>query len=219
MNTPYPIAIVGSSGRGKTMSFRNMNPDTCGFINAENKPLPFINKFKHYCTPNTWTETYQKLIEYGKDPEITEVVLDSFSAYIDSLLKTARETKKNFDIWNMYNEEVGKLLFLIKKYPKDIFVTGHSANVETETGVLERRMAIKGNEWNKTGIEKDFTIVVFADSMTKDNKRNFVFNLLSDGTSSAKTPPFLLPEGQDIIPNDANAFLQSIRSILNNNKE
>ena len=91
--TPYPIAIVGSSGRGKTMAFRNMNPETCGFINCENKPLPFINKFKHYCTPSTWQETYQKLIEYGKNPDITEVVLDSFSAYIDSLLKTARETK------------------------------------------------------------------------------------------------------------------------------
>lgn len=94
MIQPYQIAVVSASGKGKTMSFRNMNPETCGFINAEGKPLPFINKFKHYCTPNTWTETYQKLIEYGKDPEITEVVLDSFSAYIDSLLKTARETKK-----------------------------------------------------------------------------------------------------------------------------
>jgi hypothetical protein len=94
MNTPYPIAIVGSSGRGKTMSFQNMDPNTCGFINCENKPLPFINKFKNYCTPSTWQETYQKLIEYGKNPDITEVVLDSFSAYADSLLKTARETKK-----------------------------------------------------------------------------------------------------------------------------
>ena len=218
MNTPYPIAIVGSSGRGKTMSFRNMNPETCGFINAENKPLPFINKFKHYCTPNTWTETYQKLIEYGKNPEITEVVLDSFSAYIDSLLKTARETKKNFDIWNMYNEEVGKLLFLIKKYPKDIIVTGHSANVETETGVLERRMAVKGNEWNKTGVESAFTIVAFTEVVFRENKRDYVFNLLADGTTSAKTPPIFLPEGKETIANDCNEFLTFIRNTLSNNK-
>jgi hypothetical protein len=218
MNIPYPIAIVGSSGRGKTMSFRNMNPETCGFINAENKPLPFINKFKHYCTPNTWTETYQKLIEYGKNPEITEVVLDSFSAYIDSLLKTARETKKNFDIWNMYNEEVGKLLFLIKKYPKDIIVTGHSANVETETGVLERRMAVKGNEWNKTGVESAFTIVAFTEVVFRENKRDYVFNLLADGTTSAKTPPIFLPEGKETIANDCNEFLTFIRNTLSNNK-
>lgn len=217
--TPYPIAIVGSSGRGKTMAFRNMNPETCGFINCENKPLPFINKFKHYCTPSTWQETYQKLIEYGKNPDITEVVLDSFSAYIDSLLKTARETKKNFDIWNMYNEEVGKLLFTIKKYPKDIIVTGHSANVELDTGgVFERRMAVKGNEWNKTGIESAFTIVAFAEVMFTDGKRTYVLNLLPDGTNSAKTPPVFLPEGKESIENDANYLLTSIRNTLSNSK-
>ena len=90
----YQFAIVGMSGKGKTMSFRNMSPDTTGFINAECKPLPFINKFKYYSTPKDWQETYQKLIEFAKNPDITEVVLDSFSAYVDSLLKTAREIKK-----------------------------------------------------------------------------------------------------------------------------
>lgn len=218
MNIPYQIAIVAPSGKGKTMSFRNMNPNTCGMINSESKPLPFINKFKHYCTPSTWQETYQKLIEYGKNVEITEVVLDSFSAYTDSLLKTARETKKGFDVWNMYNEEIGKLLFLIKKYPKDIIVTGHSANVETETGVMERRMAVKGNEWNKTGVEKEFTIVAYADIMRQDGKRDFVLNLLSDGITSAKTPPIFLPEGKEVIPNDCNEFLSHIRNILSNSK-
>ena len=95
---PYQIAIAGQSGRGKTMGFRNMNPDTCGFINAEAKPLPFIKDFKHYNIPNNWQETYQTLIDFAKNPDITEVVLDSFSAYSDSLLKTARDKFKNFDI-------------------------------------------------------------------------------------------------------------------------
>lgn len=123
--TPYQIALVGMSGRGKTMSFRNLNPETTGFINIESKPLPFINKFKHYSAPNNWQECYQKLIEYAKDDTIKVVVLDSFSAYVDSLLKTARETKRGFDIWNYYNEEIGKLLFAIKKYPKHIIVSAH----------------------------------------------------------------------------------------------
>ena len=94
MTTPYQIMIVGSSGKGKTYSFRNMNPNTCGFINMEGKPLPFINKFKYYYSPNSWQDAYTKLIEFAKIPEITEVVFDSFSAYMDSVLKTARETKK-----------------------------------------------------------------------------------------------------------------------------
>jgi hypothetical protein len=80
-------------------------------------------------------------------------------------------------------------------------------------------MAVKGNEWNKTGIEKEFTIVVFADVNFVDGKRNFNFNLLSDGTTSAKTPPIFLPEGKEVIPNDCNDFLNSIRNTLNNSKE
>lgn len=140
----YQFAIVGMSGKGKTMCFRNMNPEITGFINAENKPLPFINKFKHYSTPKDWQETYQKLIEFAKNPEITVVVLDSFSAYVDSLLKTAREIKKGFDVWNFYNEEIGKLMYIIKRYPKDIFVSAHYEWVETEEGAIEKRIAVKG---------------------------------------------------------------------------
>lgn len=215
---PYQIAIVGQSGKGKTMCFRNMNPETCAFINMEGKPLPFENKFKHYSIPNNWQECYQKLIEYAKDESVTEVVLDSFSAYVDSLLKTARETKKGFDIWNMYNEEIGKLIYVVKKYNKDIIVTAHSANVETELGIEERRIAVKGNEWNKAGIEKDFTIVLFAevfrDPMTNKAKYKLRFN--SDGKTSAKTPPMFLEENEESMENDAFIFLQRIREKLSN---
>ena len=95
---PYQIAIVGQSGKGKTMTFRNMNPETCAFINMEGKPLPFENKFTKYFMPDTWQECYQNLAECYKDETITEVILDSFSAYVDSLLKTARETKKGSNV-------------------------------------------------------------------------------------------------------------------------
>jgi len=215
---PYQIGLVGQSGKGKTMSFRNMNTETCGFINMEGKPLPFVNNFKHFSSPNTWQECYSKLIEFAKEPTITEVVLDSFSAYVDSLLETARKTKKGFDTWNMYNEEIGKLLYLITKYPKDIIVTGHSANVETESGVEERRIAVKGNEWNKAGIESKFTVVLFAD-VRRDpmtGKSNYILELNSDGKTSAKTPPMFVEEGEEFISNDANAFLQRIRTKLSN---
>ena len=158
------------------------------------------------------------MIEYAKNPEIKVVVLESFSEYIDSLLKTARDIKKNYDVWNMYNEEIGKLMFLIKKYPKDIIVTAHSANVETEEGVAERRIAVKGNEWNKTGVEKDFTIVLFAEVNLSTGKREYILNLLSDGKTSAKTPPIFLEDGKDTMPNDAQNFLLHIRKVLANNK-
>ena len=36
----YQYAIVGSSGKGKTMTFRNMDTNVTGFINAEGKAMP-----------------------------------------------------------------------------------------------------------------------------------------------------------------------------------
>jgi hypothetical protein len=212
----YQFAIVGMSGKGKTMSFRNMDPITTGFINIENKPLPFANKFKYYSTPKDWQETYQTLIEFAKNPEITQVVLDSFSAYVDSLLRTAREIKKGFDVWNLYNEEIGKLMYIIKRYPKDILMSAHYEWVETEEGAVEKRIAVKGKEW-KGMIESNFTIVHYADmKVTADKKREYFITLNSDGKSSAKTPPmFLTNEMEQDIPNDANAFLERVREILN----
>ena len=211
---PYQIAIVGQSGRGKTMGFRNMDPETTGYINAEAKPLPFIKDFKHYTIPNNWQETYQTLIEFAKNPDITTVVLDSFSAYVDSLLMTSRNTYKNHDIWNFYNDEISKLMYIIKYYPKNLIMTAHVANFETNGGITEQRIAVKGNEHNKAGIEHNFTITLFADVRLEDNKRNYVYEFQSNGVTTAKTPPFIA-QGEERMDNDANAFLERINKVLN----
>lgn len=212
---PYQFAIVGSSGRGKTMSFRNMKPETCGFINMENKPLPFINKYKNYSKPTNWQDCYRILIEYAKNSEITEVVFDSFSAYVDSLLASARANYKGFDVWNFYNEEIGKLLNLIKRYPKDIFVTAHYEWVQTEEGAIEKRIKIKGKEWEGL-IEKEFTFVLYTDVNIKENKRDYFFQLNSKGKDSAKTPPMFF-EGKEQISNDSEEVLSEVRKVLSNN--
>jgi hypothetical protein len=216
---PYQFALVGSPGKGKTMSFRNMNPSTTGFINAENKPLPFINNFTNYSAPNSWQECYQKLIEYAKDDSINVVVLDSLSAYLDSVLKTARDTKRGFDIWNFFNEEIGKLMYVIKNYPKYLIVTAHSEWVETENGAEEKRIMVPGGQW-KGKIEKDFTIVVYTDLLMSDEKRNYVLQLNSNGKTSAKTPPMFLSDPEDLgveqIPNDFQLFIDRVDKVLNN---
>ena len=211
--TSYQFALVGMSGKGKTMAFRDMNTETTGFVNMESKPLPFINKFKYYSTPDTWQECYQKLIEYAKNKSIEVVILDSFSAYVDSLLKTARETKKGFDIWNFYNEEIGKLLFMIKKFPKHIIVTAHYEWVETEQGAIEKRITVKGKEW-KGLIEKEFTLVHYVDMKIENEKRNYFIELHSDGTSSGKTPPMFVEENEERIANNYAPFIERVEKKL-----
>ena len=114
----YKVLLVSQSGKGKTYSFRNMNPKTTGFVNVENKPLPFKNKFEHHLRPMNISETKAALKTFADDPAVTCIVMDSLSAYLDMLLSEARSTKKGFEIWNFYNQEVGALFNFIKSIGK-----------------------------------------------------------------------------------------------------
>lgn len=72
-------------------------------------------------------------------------------------------------------------------------------------------------EW-KGLVEKDFTIVHYADMNVVDKKRNYFITLNSDGKSSAKTPPmFLDSEDQERMENDYSLFIAKVNKILNNN--
>ncbi len=208
MRDYYKICLVGSSGKGKTYSFRNMDPDTTGFINVENKPLPFKNKFKYHTRCNTYQDAFEVLAEYAKNPDIISIVFDSFSAYTELVLGEARRTKKGFDIWGMYNDEIGKLLTRIKRIPKEIFVTAHYEIIGIE-GTLEKRIKVKAKEWENQ-VEKEFTLVMFADSKINDKgKPEFTYNLFQENTSS-KCPPDIFGEDIMRIENDSNIILNKI---------
>ncbi len=206
----YKILLVGSSGKGKTYSFRNMNPETTGFINVENKPLPYKNKLKYHARVNSFQEAYDILAEYAKNPEIDSIVLDSLSAYTDLVLADARKTKKGFEIWSMYNDEIGKLLTRIKRIPKEIFVTAHYEILGIE-GTLEKRVKVKAKEWEGQ-IEKEFTVVLYADSKIDDKGQpNYWYNTFQENTS-AKCPPDLISKIK--IENDCSIIHQLVQKYV-----
>lgn len=204
----YKILLVSQSGKGKTYSFRNMNPDTTGFINVENKPLPFKNTFKHHFRALTYIDAYNKLIEYAKNPEINSIVFDSLSSYIDMLLLDARKTKKGFDIWSFYNDEIGKILDIVKKIRKEVFVTGHYEILGIE-GNQEKRIKVKGKEFEGV-VEKEFTIVLYGDRKISDNKKIEAWFDLNLENSSSKCPPGIFGEDTNRIPNDSKIVLDKI---------
>lgn len=206
----YKILLVSQSGKGKTYSFRNMNPKTTGFVNAENKPLPFKNQFEHHERPTNTAETKQALKKLGDDPNIECIVLDSLSAYLDMLLLESRATKKGFDIWNNYNEEVGKLFNFIKSINKEVFITAHYEWIQDENGAKERCIKTKGKEWSGI-LEKEFTIVLYADrEIDKTSKKvNAWFDMALENSSS-KCPPDIFGEDVFKIPNDSNFVLEKI---------
>jgi len=204
----YKVLLVGQSGRGKTYSFRNMNPATTGFINGEDKPLPFKNKFKYHSRPKTVVEFKAVLKEYADNKDIDAICIDSLSSYMDLLLSECRATKKGFEIWGMYNEEIGKFLNFIKSIQKEVFITAHYEILGIE-GNQEKRVKVKGKEWEGV-VEKEFTVVLYADNKFNDKKLpEYYLNAVQEDTS-AKCPPDLLGEGIIKIDNDCQKVFDKI---------
>ena len=208
MKDYFKVLLVGPSGKGKTYTFRNLDKSKTGYINSENKPLPFKNSFQHHARPKSYIDAYNAIIEMGKDSNIECIVLDSFSAYTDSVLLDDRKTKKGFEIWGMYNEEIGKILDLIKRVPKHVFVTAHYEILGIE-GNQEKRVKVKAKEWEGQ-IEKEFTVVLYADSKVnpETKKPDYFYHLFAENTS-AKCPPDLFGDALKI-PNDAKQMLDKI---------
>lgn len=212
----YKVLLIGESGGGKTYSFRNMNRENTLFINIENKPLPFKGQFKNTLIPNSPQDVLTFLQQGSLNKEISHIVVDSFSAYIDMLLLQARATKTGYEIWSYYNEQIGKFNDYIKKVQKEVFVTAHYEVLTDEVGGMKKKRAkCKGNEWSGW-IEKDYTIVAYAESKVDfgETKAKYFFTLQADGINSAKTPPDIFGQESIIIENDSNLILQKIREFI-----
>lgn len=205
---PYKVLIVGPTGSGKTYLGRTLDPETTGVINVENKPFSFKSKFTKVETPASYTQCFEALIKLAKDDKVTTIFFDSFSEFLDLLLKQARENYKGFDIWNFYNQEIGKFINLIKKINKNIIITGHYEIINIE-GAPEKRLKVKGKEWEGI-VEKDFTMVLFADKKIKDNGKFEYFLRLSGEGLSAKCPPHIFGEDTMTIPNDGKFIIDQI---------
>lgn len=204
----YKVLIVGASGKGKTYMSRTMDPLTTGFINAENKPLSFKNNFKFHKRITSSKEAIDTLIEYAKNPEIKSIFFDSFSAYMELVLKEARATKKGFDVWTQYNEEIARFHELLNLIQKEVFVTGHYEVLDIE-GASEKRLKVHGKQ-NEGLVERHHTIVMYADNKYDENGKPQYFLVLSGEGLSAKCPPDIFGEDTRIIPNDGKFILEKI---------
>lgn len=204
----YKTLLVSQSGKGKTYSFRNLNPETTGFINTENKPLPFKNRFKFHARPLKFPGALQALKDYSANPEIDVIVIDSLSAVMEMLLEECRANYRGFDIWSNYNQRIGEYIKLIKQAPKEVFVTAHYETLNLE-GDQEKRVKVKGKEWEGV-IEKEFTLVLYADAKFKESTADYFFRLAGEGLS-AKCPPGIFGEGTIKIQNDCQFILDKLR--------
>ncbi len=203
----YKVLVVGASGKGKTMSARNLDRATTGFVNCENKPLPFPGRFEHTVRivsqaggPPAYQQVLQTIKDMALNPKIQRIVVDSFSAYMDMVLLHCRATKKGYDVWSEVASLIGLFLDYVKRCPKEVYVTAHYEILNIESA-SEKRVKTQGKAWEGL-VESQFTIVLFADAKKEPNKRpEYFFSLMGQDTS-AKCPPAIFGEDVFVIPND-----------------
>lgn len=208
----YKVLAISQSGKGKTYAFRNMDPEKFGLINVENKPLPFKNNFKYHERPQDHVAAFNALVKFAKDPKITAIGFDSFSAWTDMLLAYARANYKGFDVWSFYNGEIGRFFNTLKKIEKEVYLTAHYEIIGME-GNQEKRAKVKGKEWEGV-VEKEFSLVLFGDSKFEDNGTPEYFFRLVEENTSAKCPPDIFGANVHKIPNDIKLIHEKIQEFV-----
>lgn len=192
------ILIEGPSGRGKSTSFRNMDPATTLMVNVERKTLPWKGGAKFPQTrPDTVKQVFDALDKYCVNKTIKALVIDSFSAFSDMLVNEARVLKTGWDVWSYYNQMMYLFFDKLRKFNSNgihVILVGHPESLEDpEGGTGIMRLKTKGKEWEGT-TEKEFDIVLWADiKIESEDKILYNFVTQTNGKHPAKSPMSMLP--------------------------
>ncbi|NBO98835.1 MAG: hypothetical protein EBU90_01735 [Proteobacteria bacterium] len=216
------VAIIGSSGRGKSMSARNLDPETTLVINSEIKPFPFSKKFKHIKTgfdEQGKSEVVSYLTQAKIDKNgIKTIFFDSLSLWAQTQEIYDRKAYKGFEIYGKLGEDYYELLDAMRKL-KDviIYVTCHVEMITDETeGVRDIKMSTEGKKFSGK-LEAYFPIVLFATRGEEgaDGRPTYLLKSYAKRTG-AKVPPGLLTDDNDPsvdlidIPNDCEWISKKI---------
>lgn len=185
------VLIIAPSGYGKTFLSKTADFEKVGFINTEQKPLPFKGNFKFHGKPKTWSGFIKNLEDYGNNPEIESIIIDSQSMALDTLHSEMKQNFKGFDVYSNYNTQVKRYLDLMKAIQKDIIVTSHDESIVVD-GYKQKRAKVHGKEFEGR-LEAHYTIVLFAGKKLEDNKPKYFLRTFEEDTSS-KCPEGLFPD-------------------------
>jgi len=218
MNYPM-IMVCGASGSGKSYSIRNLNKERTKILNIEQKILPFKEalKFTNQYETNKIIDFENELNKSLDSDNFDVIVIESFTKYVELLLTQSKEINKGYEIYNYYNDKISKTLERIKRNKnKFVILLAIDERVEfiNPSGAIttSRRVKVAGKQ-HEGQIEKEFTVVLFTDvKQEKGKETEYRFIVNNDGTSSAKSPPWLFPTAVNYaIPNDLNMVINNMK--------
>lgn len=208
------VAIVGPSGQGKTYLSKTADRKTTGFINVEQKPMSYkAEAFKFEGRPKTWAGFMKCLKDYGENPEVKRIIIDSQSAAFSKLNNEMGKAFSGWDIPKNYNKQVYEYLELLKGIEKDILILSHDELTKIEDGTKQRRMSVHNKEYEGK-IEREYTNVLFTGTRLSTNDRPEYFLKTFEPDTSTKVAEGLFPDkaGDNLleIPNDAKYIFDAL---------
>lgn len=210
------ILVIAPSGYGKTFLSKTADFEKTGFVNSEQKPLPFKGNFKFQGKPKTWAGFLKNIEDFSKNPEIKNIIIDSQSMGFDMLHNEMQANFKGFDVYSNYNKQLAKYFDLIRSIEKDVIVLSHDETV-VEQGFKQRKAKVQGKQYEGR-VEAYYTVVLFADKRVKDGKPEYFLRTFAEDTST-KCPESLFPDksGNNFleIPNSADYIFKALEQYYN----
>jgi len=217
------IAVVGSSGTGKSSSIRNLDSTQTFIVNVASKPLPFKGWRSKYSVWNkdnptgnyintSNVQTIGQILNYinTKRPEIKNVIIED-SQYLMGFEYMDRAQEKGFQKFTDIAQKFYSVLkaAIMMRDDLNVILTCHSENVGTADEPQLKIKTLGKMIDNSITVEGLFTYVFFTDIRKgEDDKPEYVFQTHSDGTTTAKSPMGCFEE--DYIPNDLEYVLEKI---------
>jgi len=215
------VFVVGPSGMGKSTSGRNLNPETTGIINSDQKALPFrkfsanynVEKGNYFNTSST-EEVINAFRTLNKQPEIKSILLDTWSRIMTNAVMDPRfRAEKGFDKWGKFSASQYDLINIINdKMRNDIivYIMCHPDTTIDEIGGTSHRIAVQGKQLEKFVPESFSSIVLYAEIQKVHGQPNrHIFRTKSNGNDTCKTPIDMFEE--DVIDNDLVIVDNAIR--------
>lgn len=207
------VAVVGPTGQGKSYMTKAADRQSTGYINTENKPLPYkAEPFKFEGRPKTWAGFMKNLKDYADNTEVSTIIIDSQTMAFQILNAECVKNFTNWDVAKNYNKNVYEYLIFLKNIEKDVLVFSHDELLRLGEG-KQKRMVVHNKE-HEGKIEEHYTIVLYTGTRMDKGKPQYFLRTFEEDTST-KVPEgmFPSPTGENLleIPNDAAYVFSCIK--------
>jgi len=210
------ILIIGQSGVGKSTSLRNLDGGRTIVLNTERKRLPFPDKtftrqfpINNYKLKQNDSEEFDFMLKraLSADAEKTDaIVIESFTALCEMIMASATKLYRGFDVFKWYADQVFEVLWQSKNSDKYVVFIAIDEGFDHLSGDIRRRCSLEGKKMEGK-VEKEFTIVLYADMVSEGDGFKHIFRT-NDPRFSSKSPMGMF---DPIEPNDLNHIINKIK--------